>query len=199
MLALRKSRQRWSHLRLCRARVAAGPSPRTKRRADLERCLAIFHPAAGPLQCCGRITKHSDITQDRLNKCPRERTMLQRIALRQWGARLAFLAVCVQFVLSYGHMHADALFGSLGHSATSLTQLSVRTHSIPGNSGLAGVTEDACAICASIALLGSTSLPDPIRLPPPPIGAAIPIQASADLALGLARFTLFQTRAPPAI
>jgi Protein of unknown function (DUF2946) len=128
--------------------------------------------------------------------------MLQRMALRNWGARLALFAVCLQFLLSFGHIHAAEIFGPLGHAVVpshGTTVVGTPSHSSPNPAGAADVAEDACSICASLALLATGALPDPVRLPPPSLSVAIAAPQAAELAPRAVPFRLFQTRAPPAV
>lgn len=122
--------------------------------------------------------------------------MLQRLSLRQWGAHFALFAVALQFLLSFAHVHPLEL-AARNHFAV---QISAPTSSAPNRSdGLAGASEDACAICASIALLAITALPDGVRLPLLPFSAAIVLRENSGVLFRPPAFRLFQTRAPPAI
>ncbi len=129
--------------------------------------------------------------------------MLQRLALRDWGARFALLAVWLQLALSFGHVHPQDVYGPLGHAVVQGHGVTAVSAPVPSgqnpSGGLAGIAEDACAICESIALLSTAALPDPVRLPPPPPAAITSIREIADLAIAPAPFSLFQTRAPPAV
>jgi hypothetical protein len=128
--------------------------------------------------------------------------MLQRMALRNWGARFALFAVCLQFLLSFGHIHAQDVFGPLGHAVVpghGATIVKAAPRSSPVPAGVVDVAEDACSICASLALLATGALPDLARPPPPPLSAATTTPREAELALGPAPFRLFQTRAPPSV
>jgi len=128
--------------------------------------------------------------------------MLQRMALRNWGARLALFAVCLQFLLSFGHIHPQDVFGPLGHAVVpghGTTVVSAPLQSPSSPAGIPDVAEDACSICASLALLATGALPDPARLPPPSLSVALATPQDAELAPRASPFRLFQTRAPPSV
>jgi hypothetical protein len=124
------------------------------------------------------------------------------------GARLALLALALQFGLSFGHFHADA-----GQAATLAVQ------SVTAQSDTSAVTSDAvtasallpashddsdhhpgkdCALCAIIALASTVLSATPPAMPLPQAGAFRYLVTDAEFAdlnpVGLA----FQPRAPPA-
>ena len=124
--------------------------------------------------------------------------MLGRLANRsnkprrapQW---LALLAMLIQFVASYGHFDPqDFNFLKHGHGSLSL----VASHSSAG--GFNGVTGDTdCPICASMQILGSSALPEGVRLPLPPLHGSSFIAALVPLNLPAPHYFLPDTRGSP--
>jgi hypothetical protein len=109
----------------------------------------------------------------------------------QW---FALLAMMVQFIASYGHIDPQDFRGMLrGHGAPAI--------SAPNGTGSGlgdGIGADTdCPICRSISLLGSSALPDGVRLPMPSSQASSAIIAFDALHLTLPPHLLFETRGPP--
>ena len=76
---------------------------------------------------------------------------------------IALLAMLLQFVASYGHLHPqDFNFLLHGHG-----QLTVSSYNGPVTNGDNVLPDIDCPICQSMQLLGSAALPDAVRLPPP--------------------------------
>ncbi|MCC8967415.1 hypothetical protein H8A95_35130 [Bradyrhizobium sp. Pear76] len=77
------------------------------------------------------------------------------------GARLALLALSIQFVLSFGHFHAIA-------PAQATTNASLASHNEPRSNPDSDQAADLCAICAVVAMVNSATpapaLP-PLQLP----------------------------------
>jgi hypothetical protein len=125
--------------------------------------------------------------------------MLDRIAMGRGNLRrapqwLALLAMMIQFIASYGHIHPQDFRPLLqGHGAPAITA--------PNGTGSGlgdGLVGDAdCPVCASISLLGSSALPDSIRLPMPSSQASGAIVAFDALHLTAPPHLLFDTRGPP--
>jgi hypothetical protein len=117
-------------------------------------------------------------------------------ANRKSGAYLALVALALQIVLSFGHVHlssvSDAALSATTHRVT-LTQAQTQ----PPAQNPSG-DDDYCAICASIFLVSTSFTPAPPVLPVP--AAFQPIEHSFDNARDLAepRHPAFQSRAPPA-
>jgi hypothetical protein len=118
------------------------------------------------------------------------------------GARLALLALAVQIVLSFGHIH----FYALGLASANAAQAAMaqdagapppsKSGPIHKSDGSAGAN---CAICALIQL-SATSAPaagPPLPLPANrgPIGRHFPVT----LGLTASPHFLFQARAPPSV
>jgi hypothetical protein len=109
----------------------------------------------------------------------------------QW---LALLAMLVQFVASYGHIHPQDFRGLVqGHGAPVVTAPNGSGSGL--GDGLAADTD--CPICASVSLLGSSALPDGIRLPMPSLHVSTLLIAFDALHLRSPSHLLFETRGPP--
>jgi hypothetical protein len=114
---------------------------------------------------------------------------------------LALMALAVQLVLSFGHIHTGQVHtgqvhtDGLAHATTVIAQAdSEHAPVAPAHHG--GVVDD-CAICASIHLAGTLlSASPPVLAVPPPIARAIDAPMLTIVALDEARAP-FQSRAPP--
>jgi hypothetical protein len=116
------------------------------------------------------------------------------------GGRLALFALALQFVLAFGHIHQDDIYGSLNDpfptqaislATDSQAQFVSSDHSLPA-------ANDFCAICATVSLLGSSVAANAPKLPLPEP------QAVEGTARTLAFIVLpprppFQSRAPPSV
>lgn len=109
---------------------------------------------------------------------------------------LALVALLVQFVAAFGHLHPeDYRFLERGHSLASLY----------GGSGPVDPSSPVlppdvdCPICASVLLLGNAPLPMAAALPLPRSAALVAVAAGEALWLTLPRHLLFTTRGPPLV
>jgi hypothetical protein len=117
---------------------------------------------------------------------------------RRIGAWAALFALAVQITLSFGHVHVgkNALSSSLAAHAAQWQ--SAERHS-PSNPAQHQDADDFCAICATIALVASSVLPEPAPLTPP-LAAPCAWQREFDAALLSPQpHNFFQARAPPFI
>jgi hypothetical protein len=114
-------------------------------------------------------------------------------------ARLALVALAVQMVVSFGHVHPDDL--GLSSSATAhwahFPSATAQALTSPADRDQYPLSDEYCPICASIALLatGAPSLP-PVIVAPPPISRVWSSPDSPYLVATQAIFS-FQARAPP--
>ena len=124
------------------------------------------------------------------------------------GARLALLALAVQFVLSFGHFHASAA-QSAPLSLTTLTQadssadlgfaaLEERSESAqqPANHDNGQQPADTCAICVVLALANALLATPPPLLLPQAI-ELLRLITAAEFAHLDHTYRAFQSRAPP--
>ena len=113
---------------------------------------------------------------------------------RRHGAMLALIALALQVVLAFGHVHLRGFGGNPHHviaGQASLAHPPLQAPAIPGDD------DDYCAICASIFLASSAFAPAPPQLLVPAsfrriehyINAAQPLAEQLRLA--------FRSRAPP--
>ena len=111
------------------------------------------------------------------------------------GARLAFLALAVQFVLSFGHFHAIAPAQATASFAAHIENAS---RDEPRSNPDSDQAVDLCAICAVVAMT-STATPAP-AVPPLQLPDAVALLAwhidnyAAPLDIGRLHY---QPRAPP--
>ena len=119
---------------------------------------------------------------------------IRRRSLHRAPWWLALLAMAIQFVASYGHLHSPA-FGALlqGHGVPAL----VAPNDTGSGLGDRLAPDTDCPICASIAMLGSSALPDGVQLPLPSRHASMVLAAFAALHLTSPPHLLFETRGPP--
>ncbi|WP_342727001.1 hypothetical protein AAFG07_09250 [Bradyrhizobium sp. B097] len=111
------------------------------------------------------------------------------------GARLALLALSIQFVLSFGHFHAIAPAQATTSSAAHVENVS---RDAPYSNPDSDQAADLCAICAVVAMVNS-AMPAP-ALPPLQLPDAAALLAwhidnyAAPLDIGRLHY---QPRAPP--
>jgi len=111
----------------------------------------------------------------------------QKRAQAGFGARLALLAIALQLVLSFGHIHALPVQQAV---------LSVPAQSSGGpDLPLAG---DDCAICANIAAFAALDLPQHAVFLPPATRAEIIAPVAPAVAFHPVPIRHFASRAPPA-
>jgi len=103
------------------------------------------------------------------------------------GARFGLLALALQLVLSFGHIHP---------LPSQITQIAAPA----GNTGGPDLplADGACAICASIAAFASLDLPQQASFAPPATAAEIisPVTVAGEHRAAPIRY--FSSRAPPA-
>ena len=115
---------------------------------------------------------------------------------RRGGAGVALLALALQLVLSFGHMHFDTVAGSMPAFA-GIAMSQAADDGAPSNSDHHPGTHDFCDICATIGLASSLLLPQPAQLALPVAHAQTwPREYRATLA-AREPYVLFQARAPP--
>ena len=105
------------------------------------------------------------------------------------GARLALLAIALQLVLSFGHMHP------LPAAAAAVQQIEAQ-HDAPWGSD-DGLNGD-CAICVNIAAFSTLDVPQTgtLSLPARAPGETLKPRAAV-VSAALAAFPPFNSRAPP--
>ena len=114
---------------------------------------------------------------------------------RRIGAWAALFAFAIQLVLSFGHVHLDKL--TVSSPAAANVQVASRDGGAPQPKHTGA--NDFCAICATIALVTSSVLPEAARLSPP---LSVPSSRATEFLIARSAFDLhasFQARAPPAV
>src|SRR5580704_14078545 len=113
-------------------------------------------------------------------------------ANRILGSRLALFALAVQFVLAFGHIHHDDIYGSARPAAAMAAAVPDGSQPLPAKHG-----DDYCAICATISLLGNSFVAAAPALPLPSASHAIEQVDRVAIIVIAQRRAAFQSRAPP--
>ena len=107
------------------------------------------------------------------------------------GSWLAFAAMALQVIFSFGHLH-------LGHVANgSVIASAVASNAPSPEQHPANEADDFCAICATIHLASTSFLPDAPLLPVPFASRTIEHFSHFTSVSVSPRRTAFQSRAPP--
>ena len=118
-------------------------------------------------------------------------------ANRTLGGRLALFALAVQFVVAFGHIHRDDIYGSARVAAAIAAPVSDGSQPLPGNHPIKH-GDDYCAICAAVSLLGNSFAAAAPSLPLPAASQAIERFDRVSAIFIAPRRAAFQSRAPPA-
>jgi hypothetical protein len=108
---------------------------------------------------------------------------------------LALFALALQLVVSFGHVHADAVrrtYPTLAAGGSGTHAVKPLPAQQPGEDG-----DDYCAICASIYLAANSFVPVAPQLPVPSISHRVERFDPGTAAFIAARRLAFQSRAPP--
>jgi hypothetical protein len=124
------------------------------------------------------------------------------MSMRGWRIRrkaiagLGLLALLLQLVVSFGHIHAR----DLGASPAPGSDLAINTSTqASGQRQIpTGFPDDDCPICVAMHMAASGLLPAPPLVVRPTLAFRVPRLAFVDqFNLGISRHILFRTRAPP--
>jgi hypothetical protein len=118
-------------------------------------------------------------------------------ANKTFGSRLALFALAVQFVVAFGHIHRDDIYGSVRPAAAVAASVPDGSQPLPANHP-AKHGDDYCAICATMSLLGNSFVAMAPALPLPPASHAIEQFDRVAVIFIAPRRAAFQSRAPPA-
>jgi hypothetical protein len=118
-------------------------------------------------------------------------------ANRILGSRLALLALAVQFVVAFGHIHRDDIYGVTRGAVTIAALAPDGSQPQPGDRP-AKHGDDYCAICAAVSLLGNSFAAAAPALPLPSASHAIEQFDRVAVIFIAPRRAAFQSRAPPA-
>jgi hypothetical protein len=127
----------------------------------------------------------------------RVRVMRWFRANKTFCGRLALLALAVQSVVAFGHIHRDDIYGLTRAAAAIAAQVPDGGQPLPGDQP-AKHGDDYCAICATISLLGNSVVAVAPSLPPPSVSHAIEQVDRVATVFIAPRRAAFQSRAPPA-
>ena len=124
------------------------------------------------------------------------------------GTRLAFFALAVQFVLSFGHFHAIAAQAAPAlQSGTTQSDISYTgilpapdavNKSTPQQPASDHDSDDFCAICAVMAMANAALFATPPVLPSPQAVEFLYLVTDAEFVHRNSARVAFQPRAPPA-
>jgi hypothetical protein len=114
---------------------------------------------------------------------------------KRFGGWVAFAALALQMVVSFGHVHLDAVHRAAPLMATAgAIAQAVQPSPAPQPQNDA---DDYCAICASIFLAATSFVPQAPQLPVPFGGERIELSFVVAFDVVEPRRVLFQSRAPP--
>jgi hypothetical protein len=109
------------------------------------------------------------------------------------GGWVALVAIALQLVLAFGHVHT----GALGHNPEIAVQTADGSHGgRPHHPGAPG-DQDFCAICAVLGLLSGAQGATAPALPVPAITAAVALIVEPETVHAAALRPAFRSRAPP--
>jgi|HubBroStandDraft_6_1064221.scaffolds.fasta_scaffold533301_1 hypothetical protein len=113
----------------------------------------------------------------------------------KFSGGLALFALALQFVLAFGHIHSEDIYGPARVAAVAAPGTDGGQPPPTGHPAKHG--DDYCAICATVSLLGSSLVAAAPLLPTPSVSHAVAqVDRVATLVLAPRR-TPFQSRAPP--
>lgn len=110
---------------------------------------------------------------------------------RHFGARLALVAVALQLVLTFGHVHIRAA------AVASAIEASHASHTAPLSPGHSGPGDSNCPVCTLIQLSAISAPSVAPELPLPIAIDLVTLQPGNMLAVRIALPASFQARAPP--
>jgi hypothetical protein len=118
---------------------------------------------------------------------------------RKTGGRLALFALAVQFVLAFGHIHPQDIYGSLDSVASSTLRALPAPENVQSLSTDQATkqSDDFCAICAAVSSLNNSFAAEAPHLVLPVASRAV-LEPDRVVAIFVEpRRASFQSRAPP--
>jgi hypothetical protein len=118
---------------------------------------------------------------------------------RKFGGRLALFALAVQFILFFGHIHPEDIYGPISaasSAASTAASLAGKAQSVTSDHRVQ-LSDDFCAICATAVSLSNSFVAAAPQLAPPLARNAITQRDYVAAALIPSRRASFQSRAPP--
>jgi len=129
----------------------------------------------------------------------RERIGMQRRPSQRFGGCMALLALWLQLVASFTHIHPPD-FGFPSHTTLWGLTFSAELRAAPSSDDKGnGVPQDECPICASIYLISNALIEQPPALNAPVSVKSVAVPASGEFHFQISRYFLFRTRAPPVV
>jgi Protein of unknown function (DUF2946) len=122
-------------------------------------------------------------------------------ANKTFCSQLALFALAVQFVLAFGHIHHEDIYGSARPATAIAAAVPDGSQPLPANHPAnhpAKHSDDYCAICAAVSLLGNSFVAAAPSLPLPAASQAIEQVDRVAAIFITPRRAAFQSRAPPA-
>jgi hypothetical protein len=124
--------------------------------------------------------------------------------LKRWGGALALLAYCFQLLISLGHVHADEVFGALGHAVelgNASTRVTAKAPDGPdgGDRSHQDDTSESCQICSAVHAAATGVQPPTVQLTLPMLSGLADRSPSEGLRLTRPQYLYSHTRAPPAL
>jgi hypothetical protein len=123
---------------------------------------------------------------------------------QRFGAYLALFALALQFVASFAHIHPEGFGPAHGGFLSGEASLALSwaggadTPAYPSNDQ-GGLPHRDCAVCITIALLGSALNGQPPALSEPTDIRHSPLRPASERQFAVVRFYPFRTRAPPVV
>ena len=118
---------------------------------------------------------------------------------KRYGACFALVALALQIVVSFGHVHLDGIVGSDRVTLAAPHQAVARQGvAAPAPAQNPGDDDDYCAICASIFLASTSFVSQPPPLPVPDGFHRIGHSVGTAFGIIAPRRVAFRSRAPPA-
>jgi hypothetical protein len=112
---------------------------------------------------------------------------------RQSGSRLALMALALQLVLTFGHVHAPLV------TVASAVQATTSHDAMPQDPNHNGIADSDCPTCALIQLSAISAPSVAPQLPLPLAIDFVTLQPRTEVAAATATPVFFQARAPPAV
>jgi thiamine pyrophosphokinase len=118
---------------------------------------------------------------------------------RKTGGRLALFALAVQFVVAFGHIHPQDIYGSLDSVASSTLRALTARENVQSLSTDQATkqSDDFCAICAAVSLLNNSFAAEAPHLVLPVASRTVLKPDRVAAIFVEPRRASFQSRAPP--
>jgi hypothetical protein len=107
------------------------------------------------------------------------------------GSCIALFALAFQLVISFGHVHLDAIVGN------SSVAIATSGGTLPAGDGPSDRADHRCPICAVIHLAGALVLSEPPVVPLPIVFAQQHARTAVEFGFEAAPPAFFAARAPP--